>query len=74
MKGKRLPKKRVPAYRMRTKFGMKRPGWCVKHDDFAWIWGDGSEECWYDCTVESNNDHDIVPIVVELPPRALGNL
>lgn len=69
---KRLPTKRVSVSRMRTKFGIKRPGWCVLHNDFAWIWSDGLEGCWYDCIVETTNDHDVVPIVVELPPRALG--
>lgn len=69
---KRLPAKRERVTWMRTKFGIKRPAWCVLHNDFAWIWGDGSEGCWYDCVTESSNEHDIVPIAVELPPRALG--
>jgi hypothetical protein len=68
---KRLPQKRVQVYRMRTEFGIKRPGWCLTHHDFAWLWRDGSERCWYEDVTESRQEHDIVPIIVELPPRAL---
>lgn len=42
---------------------IRKPGWCNTHQDFAWIYDDGSEQCWFDLVVEETNEHDIAPMV-----------
>lgn len=34
---------------------VKRAGWCLNHDDFAWRFGDGSIECLYCYRAEISN-------------------
>lgn len=41
-----------------------QPLLCTNHEHLGVRHTDGSEACWYDCVVESNNDHDFIPAVV----------
>jgi len=41
-------------------------GWCVKHDDLARRWHDGSWGCWWELSVEASGGHsdsDFVPLL-----------
>lgn len=41
------------AYRKVNSHGfVQRPGWCITHNDFAWVYGDGGVNCFYCCVVE----------------------
>ena len=36
--------------------------WCVTHGYPVLVYEDGSFSCWYDCIVESNNEHEVVAL------------
>lgn len=59
----------------RRTIGGAKPAWCLDHQDFGWIYGDGSRHCWWESVVESSSeDHVLVPIVVDLPAKAIESL
>lgn len=34
----------------------RREAWCAEHDDFAWLYDDGSASCFHECIVESSGN------------------
>jgi len=40
-----------------------RPAWCEEHEDFAWMYDDGSGGCFYTCIVETGSSEcRLVPL------------
>ena len=73
---------------MHTRFplaigGTERPGWCREHQDFAWLYDDGSVQCLWATSVETGTSGcDVVAGRLLLPrgvvkrrmPRKAGSL
>jgi hypothetical protein len=47
------------------------PAWCEEHDDFAWLYDDGSGSCFYTCIVESGGSDCRLKPRRRIPDRRL---